>query len=122
MALAWMLLLPLSIFVVRYYKETFSLVFCVQEYWWFAWHVCLLFGAVVFVLGGILAVRTRRSGQDLVWNERILVHQIFGIFSIALFYVQIVTGFFRSADPIRRMRQIFAHWILGMLNQASAGS
>ncbi len=120
MSLAWMLLVPLAIFVTRYYKETFSLVFCFQEYWWFMWHVGLLFAATCFIMGGILAVSARKSESELVASEEMIVHTVLGTFSIILFYIQIVTGFFRAENVLRRMRQIFLHWALGIFNQVSA--
>ena len=120
MALAWMFLVPLAIFVCRYYKETFSLVFCVQEYWWFAWHVGLHLAAAVFTMGGILAVSARKSGSTIIKTNEHIVHNVIGAFSIILFYVQIFTGFFRAENVTTRIRQIFGHWLLGMLNQIFA--
>ena len=120
MALAWMLLVPLAIFVCRYFKETFALVFCLQEYWWFTWHVTLFLTAAVFIMGGILAISTRKDIINLQASEELIVHNVLGAFSIILFYIQIFTGFFRAKDPTKRIRQILIHWFLGIFNQVSA--
>lgn len=40
--------------------------------------------------------------------------------SIFVFYMEIITGFFRAANPKRRMRQIFLHWLIGLTNNSCA--
>ncbi|ODM86745.1 Ferric-chelate reductase 1 [Orchesella cincta] len=49
MLIAWIILVPLSFFVSRYYKETFSKVFFLQEFWWYTIHVLALLTALLFM-------------------------------------------------------------------------
>jgi len=120
MSIAYMLLTPMACFVARYYKETFVTVFCFQEYWWYMWHVGILMVACVFNFGAVLSI-TRRKGSNLPPSDNLLVHVVLGAMSIFVFYMEIFTGFFRVADPQKRRRQIFMHWLIGMINNACAG-
>ena len=90
--MAWMVLVPLSWFVARYYKETFFRpgteminaifklwsktsilyclfsVLCLQEYWWYMWHVGLMVTAAVFGLGGFVSIESRVRHETLEIN------------------------------------------------------
>lgn len=59
--------------------------------------------------------------MELVYDDNLLVHVIFGAISIFVFYMEIITGFFRVSNPKKRTRQIFTHWLIGMSNNACAG-
>ncbi|ODM99042.1 Ferric-chelate reductase 1 [Orchesella cincta] len=132
MAIAYMLLTPIGCFVARYYKETFVTIFCFQEYWWFMWHVVFLLAACLFNIGAITSIARKKESihnysskqfsqqADLVYNENLIFHVIFGAISIFIFYMEIITGFFRVSDPKKRMRQIFMHWLIGTMNNACA--
>ncbi|ODN06410.1 hypothetical protein Ocin01_00311 [Orchesella cincta] len=116
MAIAYMLLTPIGCFVARYYKETFVTIFCFQEYWWFMWHVVCLLAACLFNIGAITSI-ARKKQTDLVYNDNLIFHVIFGAISIFIFYMEIITGFFRVSDPKKRIRQIFLH-VLSMFAMA----
>ena len=120
MALAYMLLTPLACFVARYYKETFITVFCFQEYWWYMWHVVLLIAACMLNFGAVLSI-ARNKGTSIKYGDNLFVHVVLGAMSIFVFYLEMFTGFFRVADPIKRMKQIFSHWLIGVLNNGCAG-
>ncbi|ODN06409.1 Ferric-chelate reductase 1 [Orchesella cincta] len=119
MAIAYMLLTPIGCFVARYYKETFVSIFCFQEYWWFMWHVVFLIAACLFNIGAITSI-ARKKQLDLKYNDNLIFHVVFGALSIFVFYMEIITGFFRVADSKKRMRQIFMHWLIGTMNNACA--
>ncbi|CAL8099093.1 unnamed protein product [Orchesella dallaii] len=121
MIIAWNCIVPFGFFVSRYYKETYSKVFFLQEYWWYTIHVLCMVSAAMFTFGGIYVMELKRI-KPINWDDpQISAHIILGSIVICLFFVQVFTGFFRVRDLKKRMVNIFTHWFLGVLEYVLAG-
>ncbi len=122
MIIAWNCIVPFGIFVSRYYKETYSKVFLLQEYWWFTIHVLCMVSAAMFTFGGIYVMELKRRDPVNWLDPNITTHVIIGYIIISVFFFQVCTGFFRVRDPKRRLFNIFTHWLLGVLEYLLAGN
>ncbi|ODM90150.1 Ferric-chelate reductase 1 [Orchesella cincta] len=121
MIIAWNCMVPFGFFVSRYYKETYSKVFFLQEYWWYTIHVLCMCSAAMFTFGGIYVMELKRI-RPINWDDpQIATHVILGSIVIFLFFVQVFTGFFRVRELKKRIVNIFTHWFLGVLEYILAG-
>ncbi|ODM87185.1 Ferric-chelate reductase 1, partial [Orchesella cincta] len=85
MLIAWIILVPLAFFVSRYYKETFSKVFFLQEFWWYDPRPRPPHRAAVHV-GSFYSMHLRREGSDYktLWTDATTIHIYFGYTLIRL--------------------------------------
>jgi len=115
MIIAWLVLVPFGIFASRYYKETYSKVFFLQEYWWFSIHVLCMGAAAMFMYGGLYAMEIKRI-EPLQWESPdIVVHSVLGFAAMGMFTIHILLGFFRFKKLEVRLIQIMMHWLFGNL-------
>ncbi|CAL8147443.1 unnamed protein product [Orchesella dallaii] len=125
MLIGWVILVPLSFFVARFYKETFSKVFFLQEFWWYTIHVICLLTTLMFTIGGIYALKVKRSlgpEYEIVWTDATTVHIYFGYGLMGTFIAHLLFGFFRAYDVDMRMIQMSLHWGFGWLEYAVANA
>jgi len=120
MTIAWIALVPFGIFVSRYYKETYSKVFFLQEFWWYTIHVLTFILAAVFNVGGIYAIEIKRTEPLNLLDRKQLIHAAMGAASILIFTFHLLLGVFRLKSPKRRRIQIFLHWFFGIFNYLAA--
>lgn len=124
MLIAWVVLVPLSFFVARFYKETYSKVFFLQEFWWYTIHFLCLITALVFTFGGIYGLKLKRSHAveeySILWTDATLVHICFGYGLIGVFIIHLIIGPFRLYDLQLRLIQMALHWGIGWVEYALA--
>ncbi|CAL8132830.1 unnamed protein product [Orchesella dallaii] len=123
MLIGWVILVPLSFFVARFYKETFSKVFFLQEFWWYTIHVLCLLTTLMFTIGGIYALKVKRSlgpEYEIVWTDATTVHIYFGYGLMGTFIAHLLFGSFRAYDVDIRMIQMSLHWGFGWLEYVVA--
>lgn len=136
MIIAWNMIIPFAIFVSRYYKETYSKVFFLQEYWWYTTHVLCMASAAMFTFGGIYVLELKRRPKIIesnrpwynwwmsvtyYWEDPATVaHMMIGIVIVVVFFAQSVAGFFRAKDARKRKFEIMIHWLLGVLEYVLA--
>ncbi|ODM88898.1 Ferric-chelate reductase 1 [Orchesella cincta] len=115
MLIAWIILVPLAFFVSRYYKETFSKVFFLQEFWWYTIHVLALLTALLFMVGSFYSMHLRREGSDYktLWTDATTIHIYFGYTLVCIFIIHLFLGPFRFWDRDLREMQIRLHWGFG---------
>ncbi|CAL8140713.1 unnamed protein product [Orchesella dallaii] len=115
MLIAWVVLVPLGYFVARYYKETFSKVFFLQEFWWYTIHVLALLTALLFMLGSFYAMHLRRkdTGYKILWTDATTIHIYFGYSLVGVYVIHVLLGAFRAWDLYIREMQIWLHWGVG---------
>jgi len=120
MLVAWVVLIPIALFSSRYYKETYSRVFFLQEFWWLTVHVLTLLTALLFIAGGIYVARLNRLTEKFS-SQAVDLHIYLGWTSIILFVLQIISGPFRAIRPAFRALQITIHWFFGMIEYVFGG-
>ncbi|CAL8140825.1 unnamed protein product [Orchesella dallaii] len=115
MLIAWVVLVPLGYFVARYYKETFSKVFFLQEFWWYTIHVLALLTALLFMVGSFYAMHLRRQDTEykILWTDATTIHIYFGYSLIGVFVIHLFLGAFRAWDVYFRQIMIWLHWGIG---------
>ncbi|CAL8140723.1 unnamed protein product [Orchesella dallaii] len=115
MLIAWVVLVPLGYFVARYYKETFSKVFFLQEFWWYTIHVLALLTALLFMVGSFYAMHLRRkdTGYKILWTDATTIHIYFGYSLVGVYVIHVLLGAFRAWDLYLREMQIWLHWGVG---------
>ncbi|CAL8132880.1 unnamed protein product [Orchesella dallaii] len=123
MLIAWVVLVPLAYFVARYYKETLSKVFFLQEFWWYTIHVLALLTALLFMVGSFYAMHLRREGSDykILWTDATRIHIWFGYSLVTVFVIHLLLGAFRFWDVDIRYIQIWLHWGVGWAEYFLAG-
>lgn len=120
MIISWNCIIPFGFFVSRYYKETYSKVFFLQEYWWYTIHVLCMVTSAIFTFGGIYVMELKRVDAINWEDHNITAHVIIGFAVILLFGFQVLTGFIRVRNIKKRILNIFMHWFLGVLEYLMA--
>jgi hypothetical protein len=95
-------------------------VFLLHEFWWYSVHFLCLATALLFMIGGILAVEFKRM-KEPKWKDELLAHVVIGSIACIIFVFHLLLGAFRFENIPRRMIQITLHFAFGVLEYFLAG-